>query len=98
MKQKTLLATAITAALMLQAWAVSAQDASPAPAQTTDSSAPSAAKAKKLESQRAISRSTSVNKARLQKVAERAKYLVKVEDEVKDEVDLSKCVVIDYFK
>ncbi|SFK68652.1 TonB-dependent receptor plug domain-containing protein [Rhodanobacter glycinis] len=49
MKQKTLLATAITAALMLQAWAVSAQDASPAPAQTTDSSAPSAAKAKKLE-------------------------------------------------
>lgn len=40
-------------------------------------------KAKKLESQRAISRSTSVNKARLEKVAERAKFLVKVEDEVK---------------
>jgi iron complex outermembrane receptor protein len=49
MKQKTLLATAITAALMLQAWAVSAQDASPAPAQSTDSSAPTPAKAKKLE-------------------------------------------------
>jgi V-type H+-transporting ATPase subunit E len=40
-------------------------------------------KSKKLESQRAISRSTSVNKARLEKVAERAKFLVKVEDEVK---------------
>ncbi|MDO1530220.1 TonB-dependent receptor [Fulvimonas sp. R45] len=47
MKQKTLLATAIATALMLQAWAVSAQDASPAPAQGTDSSTPS--KAKKLE-------------------------------------------------
>jgi iron complex outermembrane receptor protein len=49
MKQKTLLATAITAALMLQAWAVSAQDASSAPAQSTDSSTPTPAKAKKLE-------------------------------------------------
>ena len=47
MKQKTLLATAIATALMLQAWAVSAQDASPAPAQGTDNSTP--AKAKKLE-------------------------------------------------
>merc|ERR1712167_26009 len=36
-----------------------------------------------MGSQRAISRSTSVNKARLEKVAERAKYLVKVEEEVK---------------
>jgi iron complex outermembrane recepter protein len=49
MKQKTLLATAITAALMLQAWAVSAQDASPAPAATQDSDSSAPVKAKKLE-------------------------------------------------
>ncbi|WP_329742520.1 TonB-dependent receptor plug domain-containing protein [Dyella sp. A6] len=47
MKQKTLLATAITAALMLQAWAVSAQNAPAASAQSTKSTAP--AQPKNLE-------------------------------------------------
>ncbi|MGC1548764.1 MAG: TonB-dependent receptor [Rhodanobacter sp.] len=50
MKQKTLLATAITAALMLQAWAVSAQDAPSAPAATQSSDSGSTpAQPKKLE-------------------------------------------------
>ena len=45
-----------------------------------------AAKAKKVDSQRAISRSRVVNESRLAKVAERAKYLEQVEADVRDKL------------